>query len=510
MEKTTNYSNNRGKKKNSHCGSGNILSGKPAKIRQLSEKSKSQSRFNTTIGDLICAIHDAAEEVSVNEKVINKLTQQILSDILKRKTKIILTIALFFFLTFIPTTQAITKTNLNIPKPERVKIKKISQEQTDTSSSVAANEEEKNVSIQEQPLEDFDITTVNNEFAIKLYQNLTKQEDTFVAATYSMMHHFAALYGGSKNETQKQMQDVLGLDKNLKSIGVRFKEVFSSVNNIFQESNDSYYRSNIWANDNNYIQKEYNDYLNDYFLLNFDKSDFFNDIDFTKKRINEWVLNKSDRQIQELFSKELKASTRMVIVDLFNLTLTFDKKFDSVEEIFTSPITGASRVDYIAGEDNYLYVANDDFQALELKQDGRDLSILFILPAAAKSIDDLENILSAELISSIEKSLTEQKLYIRVPTLKISSRINVKDKLTALGMSDIFTGKADLSGITGTTDLFLNPYIQQADLVTVNKRAANQNANAAKEVSFIAERPFIFAVMHKPTNVILMLGKFSN
>ena len=42
-------------------------------------------QVETTIGDLICAIYDAANEVSRNEKLVNHLTQMTLNDILKKK-----------------------------------------------------------------------------------------------------------------------------------------------------------------------------------------------------------------------------------------------------------------------------------------------------------------------------------------------------------------------------------------------------------------------------------------
>jgi len=42
-------------------------------------------KVETTIGDLICAIYDAANEISRNEKMVNHLTEVTLNDILKKK-----------------------------------------------------------------------------------------------------------------------------------------------------------------------------------------------------------------------------------------------------------------------------------------------------------------------------------------------------------------------------------------------------------------------------------------
>ena len=43
--------------------------------------------IETTIGDLICAIQDAAQEASINDTERTKITHLILMDILKRNSK---------------------------------------------------------------------------------------------------------------------------------------------------------------------------------------------------------------------------------------------------------------------------------------------------------------------------------------------------------------------------------------------------------------------------------------
>ena len=46
---------------------------------------KGSKKVDTTIGDLICAIYDAANEISRNEKLVNHLTEMALNDILAKK-----------------------------------------------------------------------------------------------------------------------------------------------------------------------------------------------------------------------------------------------------------------------------------------------------------------------------------------------------------------------------------------------------------------------------------------
>ena len=49
--------------------------------------SKTGDKVDTTIGDLVCAIYDAANEVSRNEKLVNHLTQLAVNNILKKKAQ---------------------------------------------------------------------------------------------------------------------------------------------------------------------------------------------------------------------------------------------------------------------------------------------------------------------------------------------------------------------------------------------------------------------------------------
>ena len=48
-------------------------------------KGVGKKKVNTTIGDLVCAVYDAANEISRNEKLVNHLTEMALNDILRKK-----------------------------------------------------------------------------------------------------------------------------------------------------------------------------------------------------------------------------------------------------------------------------------------------------------------------------------------------------------------------------------------------------------------------------------------
>jgi serpin B len=90
-----------------------------------------------------------------------------------------------------------------------------------------------------------------------------------------------------------------------------------------------------------------------------------------------------------------------------------------------------------------------------------------------------------------------------------------------MGMPDAFDGKkADFSGMTGHPDFCISHVIHQA-MIDVNEEGSEAAAATAigmaptamvrrEPVTFRADRPFIFMIVHKPTDSILFLGRVSN
>ena len=85
-------------------------------------------------------------------------------------------------------------------------------------------------------------------------------------------------------------------------------------------------------------------------------------------------------------------------------------------------------------------------------------------------------------------------------------------------MSDAFDDMlADFSGMTGSRDLYISKVIHQS-FIEVNEEGTEAAAATAvimsgKSISlgpkiFKADHPFLFFIIHKPTNTILFMGRF--
>ena len=103
------------------------------------------------------------------------------------------------------------------------------------------------------------------------------------------------------------------------------------------------------------------------------------------------------------------------------------------------------------------------------------------------------------------------------PKFKMETRYQMRDILSGMGMPSAFEpGQADLSGMDGTTNLFVSDVFHKA-FVEVNEEGTEAAAATAVPVSrgmaevtiptFRADHPFIFIIQDSGNGNILFMGR---
>ncbi|NXN95719.1 ILEU inhibitor, partial [Rhinopomastus cyanomelas] len=170
------------------------------------------------------------------------------------------------------------------------------------------------------------------------------------------------------------------------------------------------------------------------------------------------------------------------------------------------------------------YIPEMKLRVLELPYEGRELSMIILLP------DDIED--DSTGLEKLQKQLTLEKLQewtehlystdvrVRLPKFKLEESYDLESDLAALGLVDLFNrGKADLSAMSGARDLFLSKVVHKA-FVEVNEEGTEAAAATAgvamfcmamvTEEDFNADHPFLFFIRHNPTQSILFLGRYTS
>uniref|UniRef100_A0A670ZUW2 Serpin family B member 11 n=1 Tax=Pseudonaja textilis TaxID=8673 RepID=A0A670ZUW2_PSETE len=138
------------------------------------------------------------------------------------------------------------------------------------------------------------------------------------------------------------------------------------------------------------------------------------------------------------------------------------------------------------------------------------LSMIIILP---NDISQLEQNLASWLSPG---NLRERPVEIYIPRFRLEAGYDLNLTLQALGLIDVFSeAKADLLGMSPSPQLFLSTVVHKAyvDINEVGTEAAAATGVAVSNRSlehhelFLADHPFLFCILHNPTDTVLFLGK---
>ncbi|NWI76061.1 OVALX protein, partial [Dryoscopus gambensis] len=163
-------------------------------------------------------------------------------------------------------------------------------------------------------------------------------------------------------------------------------------------------------------------------------------------------------------------------------------------------------------------VAEEKIKILELPYASRELSLLVLLPDDISGLEQLENKISFEKLTEWTSSQVMEKKRVKVylPRMKIEEKYNLTSVLTALGMTDLFSPSANLSGISSAESLRVSEAIHEA-YMEVTEEGIEEAGSADDEEDiqhspgfeeFRADHPFLFLVKHNPSDMILFFGRY--
>ncbi|NXI03484.1 OVALX protein, partial [Pachycephala philippinensis] len=163
-------------------------------------------------------------------------------------------------------------------------------------------------------------------------------------------------------------------------------------------------------------------------------------------------------------------------------------------------------------------VAEEKIKVLELPYASEELSLLVLLPDDISGLEKLENKISFEKLREWTSSTVMEKKRVKVylPRMKIEEKYNFTSVLTSLGMTDLFSPLANLSGISSAEGLRLSEATHEAYMEVTEE--GTEEAGSAEDTEdiqhssefeeFRADHPFLFLIKHNPSNMILFFGRY--
>ncbi|XP_050535095.1 serpin B10-like [Daktulosphaira vitifoliae] len=248
-------------------------------------------------------------------------------------------------------------------------------------------------------------------------------------------------------------------------------------------------------------------------------------LDFNKKSndqrnyINEWIKNKTNGKINNLFPADsINESTVMVLTSALHFKCLWNKKFSATndEPFYSVGQNVIVKMMYQQAPYNYYHDKKLKFAALDMPYRNFYFKMLILLPDAKDGLSNLENNLSKINFIKLYKNMTKHDVDFKFPKFKIEQEIDLNHVLNKLGCSTMFTPSADFSGITDVP-IFANKAFHKA-FIDVDEKGTEAAAASRIEclegsamptilpkAQFHVDHPFIFAILTEK-NDILFLG----
>ena len=157
-------------------------------------------------------------------------------------------------------------------------------------------------------------------------------------------------------------------------------------------------------------------------------------------------------------------------------------------------------------------MTDDGVDILELPYADETMSMIIVLPKSSGTEDLSEKIRDLDI--SAMKNLTPIDAAVTIPRFNMKYQTYLKQKLTKLGVTDLFSSSANLRGISDES-LYASEAVHQAS-IEVNEEGSEAAAATAVVVGvrtiqrrqqFFANRPFLFMIYDFQNNIPLFAGK---
>ncbi len=366
----------------------------------------------------------------------------------------------------------------------------------------------------------------NTQFALDLYRALFSAENNLFYSPYSISLALAMVYAGARSETETEMARALHF-----TTREALNQAFNTLDQILRARGQNLkegerFRLNIanatWGQKGFAFQSEYLDALAQYYASGLRIVDFQTATEAARQTINRWVEERTEDKIKDLLPQgSLDTMTRLVLTNAIYFNATWQHQFnDAFTQDGAFNLLDGSQVSVpmMSQSARLGLVTGAGLQGVELPYAGGEMSMVILLPDSGTFAGWAQG-LDATKLTAILDSIRYTQVRVTMPRFEFESEAQLGGVLQELGMVQAFTEQADLSGITGQRELFIDDVYHKA-FVSVDEEGTEAAAATAvvvgttsmpaEPVPVTVDRPFVFLIRDVATGAVLFLGHVVN
>ncbi len=370
----------------------------------------------------------------------------------------------------------------------------------------------------------------NTEFALDLYgklraQEVRAQDGNLFFSPYSISTALAMTYAGARGETADEMAKALHFTVAADRLHPAFASLLAETNRAGKKPGYQVSIANaLWGQKNFGFLPDFLNLTRSRYGAGLQEVDFIDDTEKARQTINAWVEDKTQQKIKDLLPPGIvNVDTRLVLTNAIYFkgywALQF-KKANTRKEPFKTAAGKSVQAPLMHQKDRFGYFKGSDFQALQMPYQGKDLSMVVLLPDRVDGLAEFEKKLTGPNLAKWLAGLATKEVQVALPKFKMTREFNLNDALTALGMRQAFiAGAADFTGMSGSgRKLFIQAVMHKA-FVDVNEEGTEAAAATGVVIGltsvqitpvFRADHPFVFLIRDNRSGSVLFMGRVTD
>jgi len=365
-----------------------------------------------------------------------------------------------------------------------------------------------------------EVVESNNGSAFDIFKEINREEGkkSIFISPLSISTALSMVYEGAGTTTREAMENALkykGIDP--ETLNFSYRNLLLHLNSADNKVSLNL-KNSIWIRSGETINEEF---------LNINK-DVFNayvsQLDFSKSdaadTINNWIKEATKGKIDKMVNSPIDPYVVMYVINAIyfkgDWTTRFEEK-NTFETDFATEGGSKEKVMMMSRKGEVEYGSGEGYKAVKLPYGNKKIAMYCILPEDGIKVDDMIKDMDAGKWKEIKDSIKLiEDVELQIPRFKLEyGKKELKDSLAALGMGECFSENADFSGIR--EGLFISSVLHKA-VIEVNEKGTEAAAAtvveiketmAGEQITFIANRPFLFLISDSETGSVLFMGKYS-
>ena len=360
------------------------------------------------------------------------------------------------------------------------------------------------------------------EFFAELFQEEALDEDkNFMVSPLSLSMALSMTRNGASGETKEAMRKTLNMDAfsddDLNAYYKKLKEALLKTDPSTKLS----IANAIFTNQSINIKPDFIHTNQSFYDATVKVVDFGHPA--TVNVINKWASDNTNGLIEEVIGGTRPEDLMYLLNAIYFKgiwTSEFEKK-NTDRRPFTYENGIRENVDMMKQTAKFNYTADENMQLVQLPYGNEAFSMMVLLPAEGKKVQDAVTATRGEgYWEGLKSGLHQAEVELSLPKFKTEYSKRLNEVLTKMGMGIAFTNGADFSAMSDAPakidfvkqDTYISTDeagTEAAAVTTVGMMMTSLPARPEKVV-FNANRPFLYVIQENSTGAILFMGAIKN